>query len=64
MEGYGNKGKDSEVVGYEIRLGSIVAAFKDSRNYIYNEIRLSIAIIFHFQQLVRCDHGLNSYLSK
>lgn len=64
MERYGNNGRDSGVIGYEIGSGSIVVAFKDGWKYLYDETQPGATTGLHLQKLARSGHGLNSSLTK
>lgn len=64
MEQYGNRGRDSGVVGYEIGPGSIVVAFKDGWKYLYDGTRPGAVAVAELQRLARSGHGLNSYLTR
>jgi hypothetical protein len=64
MQPYGNKGKDSGVVSYDIDAGQIIVQFKNGERYLYTEDSAGAANIARMQELARAGHGLGSFISR
>jgi hypothetical protein len=64
MQRYGNKGKDSGVVSYDIDAGQIIVQFRNGERYLYTEDSAGAANIAKMQELARAGEGLGSFISK
>jgi hypothetical protein len=64
MQRYGNHGKDSGVVSYDIDAGQIIVQFKNGERYLYTEDSAGAANIAQMQDLARAGQGLGSFISQ
>jgi len=65
MTPYRNLNGNSGVASYEVAENSIHVVFKagNYRNYMYNAVRPSTAVVERMKTLAVQGHGLNSYIS-
>lgn len=63
MEPYKNLGGSSGVKAYELGNDSIIVEFKDSSQYLYNNLRPGIMSVERMKTLALRGQGLNSFIS-
>ena len=63
MEPYKNSGGSSGVRAYEIGNDYIVVEFRDSSQYLYNNIRPGTMSVERMKMLALRGQGLNSFIS-
>lgn len=64
MQRYGNQGRESGVVAYDIDAGQIIVQFRNGDRYLYTEDSAGAANIARMQELARAGRGLSSFISQ
>jgi hypothetical protein len=64
MQRYGNPGRESGVVAYDIDAGQIIVQFRNGDRYLYTEDSAGAANIARMQELARAGRGLSSFISQ
>ena len=64
MQRYGNQGRESGVVAYDIDAGRIIVQFRNGDRYLYTEDSAGAANIAKMQELARAGRGLSSFISQ
>ena len=64
MTVYGNKGKDSGILAYEIQVDSITVRFSDFSEYLYTHASADSSNIEAMKNLARDGEGLNSFINR
>lgn len=64
MDKYANLGRDLNVIGYDIGIGSITVYFSDGSAYLYGSIKPGINHVAEMQKLAIAGRGLNGYINK
>ncbi|WP_199099892.1 hypothetical protein [Dyella sp. ASV21] len=64
MERYLNLGRDSNVMAYELGVGSITVQFNDGSVYLYTNQSAGQDNLAELQRLAKIGQGLNSYINR
>lgn len=64
MTRYGNRGGDSGILGFEIRVDGILVEFSDKSKYLYTNASAGLSNIETMKKLAVKGEGLNGFINQ